>query len=720
MFGFMPRSGIISITTGVSPWTKRTNTVPAPTGVVFLTLYTESMKTQIQEIIDFEKVDNLLEGFYKTTGFLTAILDLDGNVLSKSGWRKICTDFHRVNPDTANNCRISDTVLANKMAEGENFHYYQCLNGLVDVAVPIVIKGEHIANLFTGQFFFETPDISFFEKQAQKYGFNKKSYLEALKNVPVVSKEEVQVAMDFLLDVTKLISEMTLQRQEQIELNIALKESEERFKALHNASFGGIVIHDKGIIMECNQGLSEMTGYVYDELIGMDVLLLIAPESRDLVMKKILSGYEKTYEADGLRKNVERYPMRLEARNVPYKGKIVRTVEFRDITEQKKSEEKLIHFHNLMHYIIEHDRSAVAVHDKNLNYVYVSQSYLDQYNVKEHDIIGKHHYEVFPEIPEKWREVHRRALKGEVLSADADPFLRADGHIDWTRWECRPWYEADGTIGGIIIYTEVINERIKQEHEIKKLNKKLEILFDELELRVHERTQQLEAANKELETFTYSVSHDLKAPLRGIDGYSKLLLDIYGNQLNDEAKHFIATIRNSTLQMNQLIEDLLQYSRLERSQVKKERVLLKPVVEMLLDMNTADLDEHGFKIETNIPDIEIICDPSGLQIALRNLIANAIKFSKKSDNPTININFKEDEKNWFISVTDNGVGFDMKYSKRIFEIFQRLHRAEDYPGTGIGLAMVAKAMNRMGGKVSARGELNKGAKFILELPKTEQ
>jgi len=194
------------------------------------------MKTITLEQIDFEKVDTLLEGFNKSTGFVTAILDLDGNVLSKSGWRQICTEFHRIHPETSKKCTISDTVLANKMEEGEKYHFYQCLNGLVDVAVPIVIKGEHIANLFSGQFFFEEPDSSFFSKKAEKHGFNQEIYLKALKKVPVVSKEKVLTAMNFLLNMTHMISDMTFQKMEQMELNEALIESENKFRTFIMAS----------------------------------------------------------------------------------------------------------------------------------------------------------------------------------------------------------------------------------------------------------------------------------------------------------------------------------------------------------------------------------------------------------------------------------------------------------------------------------------------------
>lgn len=190
----------------------------------------DQVKAAILDLIDFNKVDALLEGFNKSTGFVTAILDLDGKILSKSGWRQICTDYHRSNPETSKKCTISDTELANKMGAGEKYHFYKCLNGLVDVAVPIIINEEHIANLFSGQFFFEEPDISFFEKQARKYAFDEGKYLEALAKVPVVSEEKVKTAMDFLLDMTKLISETTFQKLEQQKLNDTILKSEERFK----------------------------------------------------------------------------------------------------------------------------------------------------------------------------------------------------------------------------------------------------------------------------------------------------------------------------------------------------------------------------------------------------------------------------------------------------------------------------------------------------------
>jgi diguanylate cyclase len=252
------------------------------------------MKSKILHYVDFERANTLLEGFNKATGFVTGILDLDGNILSKSGWRQICTDFHRANPNTAQNCVASDTQLANLVTSGEAYHFYQCKNGLIDVAVPIVIKGEHVANLFSGQFFFEPPDVDFFKKQAQLYGFDEASYLDALNEVPVVSKEKVEEAMSFLLGITQTIIELTAEKLEQAELietirmsTTALRESEERFQLLFDrAPLGYQSLDSEGNFLEVNQKWLELFGYQKEEVIGKWFGDFLAPEYQEAFRKR--------------------------------------------------------------------------------------------------------------------------------------------------------------------------------------------------------------------------------------------------------------------------------------------------------------------------------------------------------------------------------------------------------------------------------------------------
>ncbi|MBU1369213.1 MAG: PAS domain S-box protein [Bacteroidetes bacterium] len=224
------------------------------------------MKTNIRHLIDLNKIDTLLEGFNKSTGFVTAIIDLEGNVLSKSGWRSICTEFHRFNPETSKRCIISDTELANKMKTGEKYHAYKCMNGLMDVAVPLKINGEHIANLFSGQFFFEKPDHAFFKKQAEAFGFDEKKYLEALNKVPVVSEEKVKVAMDFLLNMTEFISELAIQKLEQEKISQNLKDNEQKFKSVfESANVGKSITLPSGEI-NVNEAYCKILGYTREEL----------------------------------------------------------------------------------------------------------------------------------------------------------------------------------------------------------------------------------------------------------------------------------------------------------------------------------------------------------------------------------------------------------------------------------------------------------------------
>lgn len=300
----------------------------------------------LADIIDVEFMQSMMEDFYHATGMLGAVLDLSGNVLVAFGWQDICTKFHRRHADTLKNCIESDTILSYGVAPGE-IRAYKCKNNLWDVVTPLMLGDEHVGNVFIGQFFYtdEMPDEEVFRVQARKYGFDETEYLAALSRVPRFSREEVDAAMQFYVKLTKIVTSLSYNSikqarmlAEQQETQKKLSESEERFKALHNASFGGIVIHDQGMILDCNQGMSEMSGFDYDELIGMDGLLLIAEESRKEVMNNIRSGYEKPYEAVGLRKNGDIFPMRLEARIIPYHGKTVRVVEFRDITEQKEAE----------------------------------------------------------------------------------------------------------------------------------------------------------------------------------------------------------------------------------------------------------------------------------------------------------------------------------------------------------------------------------------------
>jgi PAS domain S-box-containing protein len=272
----------------------------------------------------------------------------------------------------------------------------------------------------------------------------------------------------------KKVKDRTLQLEEQYKL---LKESEERYKALHNASFGGIVIHDKGLILECNQGLSEMTGYTYSELIGMDGLLLIAPETRGMVAANILAGYEKSYEAIGIRKNAETYPIRLEARNVPFKGKVVRTVEFRDITESRKAEEELKKSEEKFRNFFENSVVGMSITtiDGKLN---VNNSFSKIVGYSEAELNNVNWTEIThaDDIELNFRRVNS-LLKGERKSDRWEKrYIRKNGEVVWT--DISTTLQRDEQANPLYFITAIVDitERKEAEEALLKKNQELDYL----------------------------------------------------------------------------------------------------------------------------------------------------------------------------------------------------------------------------------------------------
>jgi len=316
-----------------------------------------------------------------------------------------------------------------------------------------------------------------------------------------------------------------------------------------------------------------------------------------------------------------------------------------------------------------------------------------------------HDPEMLPYVTERWTS---SIATGEPFEMEL-PLRRSDGVYQTFLTRVLPLKNSDGKISRWFGTNTDISE-IKKSHEVTLKTNEV------LEERVRERTNQLEELNKELQTFTYSVSHDLKAPLRGIDGYSKLLEMEYSDRLDKDGRLFIRNVRSSAAQMLELIDDLLSYSRMERRILQNSEIDLPALVQAVLAERMADIDQGKVQIKQAIPDISVRADRDGLAIVLRNFLENAIKFSANAQPPLVEIGAKVEEGRTIIWVRDNGIGFDMKFHNRIFEIFQRLQRVEDYPGTGIGLALVHKSMQRMGGRVWADSAPDQGATFYMEVP----
>jgi signal transduction histidine kinase len=237
-----------------------------------------------------------------------------------------------------------------------------------------------------------------------------------------------------------------------------------------------------------------------------------------------------------------------------------------------------------------------------------------------------------------------------------------------------------------------------------------------LEQRVAERTAQLKNAFDELEGFSYAVAHDLKTPLRAINGFTHLLEAEADPVLTPVARDHLMRIRRGSLKMATLIEDLLAYAQVDRRATRATLVSLPGLLEQIVGESADEIARRGAQMVLDVEAISLRVDVDGLALALRNVLQNALKYTRDVPAPRIEISAHARDGAVIIRIADNGIGFDMQYHDHIFRVFQRLHREDQYPGTGIGLALVRKAVERIGGRVWADSKLGEGAVFTIELP----
>ena len=339
----------------------------------------------------------------------------------------------------------------------------------------------------------------------------------------------------------------------------------------------------------------------------------------------------------------------------------------------------------------------IAIFDTEMRYIVASDRFLEESQSVTKDVVGKCHYDVVPDIPQRWRKLHARVLKGESFKRDEERFDRADGRVEWLKWELSPWYKSEGVVGGVILFLEYFSER------------------KELELKMQKVIQTLNRSNEYLERFAHICAHDLNEPLRTIGSYCQLLAEDFGQDLPEQAQMYLKNITNGVKQMGEMVTGILMYSQLDTPEISDKKCSAQQIMDSVRMILAQKIKDTGAKIQYGaLPDV--YGDQALLTRVFQNLVSNALKFNK-SDVPMVTVTATEGKKYVTFCVEDNGIGIDRKYHKVIFDLFKRLHTAREYVGTGIGLSLCKKIIEACGGKIRVESSLAGGAKFLFSLPK---
>ncbi len=489
-----------------------------------------------------------------------------------------------------------------------------------------------------------------------------------------------------------------------------LEEQQVLYASIVNSSDDAIFSKTlEGIVLTWNKGAEKILGYSSIEILGKNASILIPAylyEEEAEMIERIHKGEViHHYETQRIRKDGKVITLLLTMS--PFKdleGNIIGSSKIgRDITERKKAEENQFKSEKIYKTIASSiPDSIICLFDSDYRYLLIEGDMVETLGYSKEELLGNRAEDVLPaEIFARLKQQFASVLQGTTVTVESS----RNGYDLISRYV--PLKDENNEVYSIMTISIDITKLKIAQRDLNELN-------TVLEEKVIERTSQLEAANKELEAFSYSVSHDLRSPLRAINGYTSILAEDYSNKFDDEGKRLIAIVQRNAEKMGILIDDLLDFSRLGRKEVNKSLINMTEMVENAV---TELRNTQNFNPNIKINELyQVKADNTLMHQVWINLLSNAIKYSQNSNDPFIEISSEKKDDEIIFSIADNGVGFDMLYAHKLFGVFQRLHSEDEFEGTGVGLALVQRIINKHNGRVWAEAEIDKGAIFYFSLP----
>lgn len=662
------------------------------------------MEYELIDLVNINQLQKLLDSFYNATGIPSGIVSRDGTILTATAWRDICTKFHRVNPKTRCRCTESDVFILEQLKNKDIIVNNQCKNGLIDIGTPIVVEGNFLATIFSGQVFFEKPNRDYFKMQAKEFGFDEENYLKALDEIPIVDKDKQEKIILFLKDLSEMISELGLRQLKILESQKKLILSEECYKLSLYGSNDGLwdcCIKD-GTFCASDRFL-KILGYTQAELnlYFPHYKKFIHPEDRNYFIEELyshLKGHNSHF----------RQEVRIKTKSGKYTWVLIRgsaiwneenipvrmAGSLTDLSYTKKTEEQLKKEQALSKAIIDHANVMLCVWNLDGS--------LFQFNRYGEELSG---YSAKDVLGYKWMNSifnredgddvlgYIRSLNSDIVSTPMEKsFYTKNGSIVTILWNFQLIKNEDGSIKNLIGIGLDITKRKNEE--------------------------------KTLTEFFANISHELKTPLNIIFCTLQLMESYISKDLTYDNKvqilNFKKSIKQNCYRLLRLVNNLIDITKIDAGFLELRTVECN-IIALIEDITLSVvpyIQSKGLELifDTNIEEKFMYCDPDKIERIILNLLSNAIKFSNSNGNIYVTL---EDRKDGIsISVKDTGIGIEEDKFNIIFERFKQVNKSftREQEGSGIGLSLVKALVELHNGSIELKSNYGKGSEFIVKLP----